>query len=170
MSKNMKIAFSPYLSVSPWQQWTCKQMFEYRLGNCGILPLLCQYKQHKIRNFKVSENLRPKKLLIDPGPFQNWLLPSQNFDIFLFEIKTLLYKFLDHFQYIDTWHFRTCTSEYWRTTSSGVLLFPYKYKGSSAQTYQLHHAIKVQTAMAQASQCTYTLSGHNLHRAVNVKL
>ena len=31
--KLCKMAFSTYLSVSPWQQWTCKQMFEHSLGS-----------------------------------------------------------------------------------------------------------------------------------------
>ena len=35
------MAFSPYLSVSPWQQWTCKQKFQHSLDNYGILPLSC---------------------------------------------------------------------------------------------------------------------------------
>ena len=45
-------------------------MFEHSLGNYDIFPLLYESKPHKIRNFKKnSENLRPKKLLIDPCSF-----------------------------------------------------------------------------------------------------
>ena len=61
------MSLSPYLLVSPWQQWTCKQMFEH-LGNYDIFPLLYECKPHKIRNSKFSEKLRPKEL-IDPCPF-----------------------------------------------------------------------------------------------------
>ena len=34
-----------------------------RCGNYATLPLLCDCKPHKIRNFKFSENMRPKSLL-----------------------------------------------------------------------------------------------------------
>ena len=57
--KLCKMAFSPFMSVSPWQQRTCKQMFEHILGNYDILPLLCECKMHELRNFEFSENLRP---------------------------------------------------------------------------------------------------------------
>ena len=40
-------------------------MFEHILGNYGAFSLLYECKLHKIRNFKFSENLRPKRLLID---------------------------------------------------------------------------------------------------------
>ena len=53
--KLCEMAFSPHLLVFPWQQWTCKQMFEHSLGNCDILPLSRECKMHELRNFKFSE-------------------------------------------------------------------------------------------------------------------
>ena len=68
MLKLWQMAILLYLLGSPWQRRTCKQNPEHSFGNYGILPLLCKCKPYKINNFKFSENLRPKRPLINPGP------------------------------------------------------------------------------------------------------
>ena len=45
-----------------------KVLFETMAHISLILPFLCECKLHRITNFKFSENLRPKKQLVDPGP------------------------------------------------------------------------------------------------------
>ena len=91
-----KIAFLPYFSGSPWQQRTCKQMFEHSLGNYGILPLLFKCKPHKIRNFKFSENLRPKKPLTTKNLFM----------IFMSSLLFLLAQTMQFSKFVtnETWH------------------------------------------------------------------
>ena len=66
--KVLRTAFSSFLSVSPWQRTTRKQMFEHIFCNYGLLPLWYECKVHKIWNFDFSENLRPDKPLIDSSP------------------------------------------------------------------------------------------------------
>ena len=66
-------------------------MFEHSLGNYDIFPLLYECKPHKIRNFKFSENLRPKNLLIDTCPL---LLPPSPSVMWLSSFFAFLHSFL----------------------------------------------------------------------------
>ena len=53
--------------MSPWQQWTCKQVFVYSVGNYGLLPLSQECKPHKIRNFKGEGSWTTRTGLVNRG-------------------------------------------------------------------------------------------------------
>ena len=57
------MTFWPYLWVSQYHHWTCKQMFEHILTNYGILPLLCECKPHKTRSSNFPKIWGQKSLL-----------------------------------------------------------------------------------------------------------
>ena len=73
-------------------------MFEDKFCNYGILPSWCRNEPNKIRNCIFSENLRPNKLFINPGPlvyslFNKNLLFNSLF--FYYSLKNEVFIFLN---------------------------------------------------------------------------